>query len=565
MTRNQQELEAKLLGQLRATKEDLIRWEEDPYYMDSATVYKFWDYIRKAPNIIIVGDYDADGISATYILGKSIKEQCPDKKLALRIPKRHAEGFGINMNIAEEIKEKLPKGSLVITVDNGIAAPDVLEDIKAAGYTVIITDHHDLKEDGRIPNVDMVLNPSVEGVDDAFDGKYWCGAAVAYKLCEQIITKDLRKELESIAGIASVADCMNLVEGNWGLVRRAIKSFRKLESPRSLNLLLEKMKQDPKFVNTDTFGFYLGPAFNAAGRLSDEGPNLILKYLFKPSDELADKIIDYNNQRKKLRDEEYKIIEQTIAEHNLQEAYPIVVYAPNLHEGIVGILAGKVTENYNAPAIVFTDSSEEGYIKGSARGVDGFNVFRYLCDNEDLMFKFGGHAGAGGLTILKDNLTELQKRQIKVERSSQNIIKESMFIDKEEIPDIIPIIEECMPFGEGNPVPYFTINIDIEADKAYFVNGKEPIGEDELGNPVFPKHLFVNNSMPEAGNYKITHFFHDPNELNDKNNFLAVGNIFRDGYTKKDTNTTYQFTTFNTEYIEDIHSDNLELDNIGGL
>lgn len=539
MTKHQKELEAKLFGQLNTSKEDLVRWENDPYLMDSATVIKFWQYIEKAPAVIIVGDYDCDGICASYILGKSIKNVHPKKTLSIRIPKRQAEGYGINAAILDEIKSKLPKDSLVVTVDNGIAAPGVLEDLKQSGYKVIITDHHALKEDGHIPEVDMVLDPAVEGVDDAFIGDYWCGAAVAFKLAEQVVSKSIVKELEIYAGIATVADCMKLKEGNWGLVRKSIKSFRRGMAPMSLNELLIAMKQQPEYVNADTYGFYLGPAFNAAGRLFDDGPNTVLQYLFKPTDEGKKKIIEYNDKRKQLRDDEYELVKKAIEESNQINSCPIWVYVPHLHEGIVGILAGKVTEDYHVPAIVLTDSKEAGFLKGSARSVDEVHIFNYLCENDDLLFKFGGHAGAAGLTIEAKNLKELQKRQIKLNIDQTKTV-ERIFIDKEEIPDMLPIVEECMPFGEGNPNPYFAINIDKNSDNVKMVG-------EELN------HLIIDKSRPSDGNYKITHFFHDPNDLHDKNNFLATGHISQSGFRGA------SYASFNTEFIEDIHTLDPEL------
>ncbi len=535
MTRHQKELEKQLLGQLAVSNEDLDRWAKDPFLMDSATVLKFWDYIDKTSHVVIVGDYDCDGITASYIMSKAIKTKYPDKKCSIRIPKRHTEGYGINPAIISEIKEKVPKGGVIITVDNGIAAAPLLEDLKKSGYTVLLTDHHELGSN-KLPDVDMILNPTVDGHNEAFIGKYWCGAAVAYKLVEQVIPKPLAKEFECYAGLATIADCMKLTEGNWGLVKRSIEQFRRKTSPVALNELLIAMKQQPEYANEDTYGYYLGPAFNAAGRLFDDGPNLILQYLFAPNEARKNKIVEYNNERKSIRDSEYELVKEQIENTNQTNACPIWIYVPNLHEGIVGILAGMVTENYHVPAIVLTDSKEEGIYKGSARSIPDVNIFEYLQSNDSLLYKYGGHAGAAGLSIKKENLKALQQAQLKINRPTEKYHIPSMEIDKTEIPNMLDVVERFAPFGEGNPVPYFSIIIDMHSDKAKMVGSEQ-------------NHLIIDNSRKDDGGYKIMHFFHDPNELSDKNNFKAIGNIHLDGFRGMN------YAAFNTEEIEDIHDD----------
>ncbi len=535
MTRHQKELEKQLLGQLAISSEDLDRWQKDPFLMDSATVLKFWDYVAKAPHIVIVGDYDCDGITASYIMSKAIKSKYPDKKCSIRIPKRHTEGYGINPSIISEIKEKVPKDGLIITVDNGIAAAPLLEDLKKSGYKVLLTDHHE-KGANKLPEVDMILNPAVDGCNEAFVGKYWCGAAVAYKIAEQVVSKPLAKEFEVYAGLATIADCMQLTEGNWGLVKRAISQFRRKTSPLALNELLTAMKQQPEYANEDTFGYYLGPAFNAAGRLFDDGPNIILQYLFSSNEQRRDQIVEYNNRRKDIRDQEYELVEEAIKAGNQQNSCPIWVYVPNLHEGIVGILAGMVTENYHVPAIVLTDSKEEGVYKGSARSIPEVNIFEYLVSNHDLLLKYGGHQGAAGLSIKAENLRALQRSQLHLSPQLTSKHIDSMAIEKDEIPQILDVVEKFSPFGEGNPVPYFSITVNVSEDHAKMV------GADK-------NHLIIDNSRESDGGYKIMHFFHDPNELSDKNTFKAIGNIHLDGFRGSD------YAAFNTEEIEDIHDD----------
>ena len=528
------ELENLLLDQLKATEEILIDWECNPYYMDGRTVSEFWDNVQKAPGVAIIGDYDVDGICGTYIMGRSVQKVCPGKKMFLRIPKRFSEGYGINESIANEIREKLPIGSVVITVDNGIKAKEVLENLEKDGYKVLLTDHHGIKEGEVIPKVTMAFNPSVPELSEAFDFKKWCGAAVAFKLCEQMIPKDLVKELEAFAGLATVADCMELTGGNWGLVRKAIRLFREKKAPQSLCNMLMGMNQNPLFVTEDSFGYYLGPCFNAAGRLVDNGGGLVLKYLFAPTGEKLDQLIEFNNKRKKYRDEEYELVKKEIERSGQTDACPIWVNVPNLHEGIVGILAGKVAEEYKVPAIVTTTSEkDQNILKGSARTFGDFNIFAYLNNMSELFEKMGGHPGAAGLSIHKDNFEKAKTYQISKEVFHlQAKPKQELYIYPEAIPSISYILSKYRPYGEGNPEPTFILDIDLNKEKGFVLLGKQ--GE----------HLVYDNQK-----YKITHWSHVPNTLSNKAYFRSYGTIGETNYKGVET------PTYNIENIEDILED----------
>lgn len=533
MTKHQKELEERLLGQLRVTKDDLRQWNSDSYLMDGRVVATFWDYVDKAPAIGIVGDYDVDGICSCYEMSKSIKSLYPSKRVGVRIPKRFSEGYGINKKIADEMREKLPKGSLIITVDNGIAAAPVLEELKADGYKVIVTDHHELGKN-KIPEVDMVLNPSVPECASGFTGDYWCGAGVVYKICEQMVDASLAKELMCYAGLATVADCMKLKEGNWGLVRHAIQEFREGKAPKPLMNMVSAMKQDAKYCNTDTFGFYLGPAFNAAGRLHDEGAKEVLSYLINPTPDKLLTLIGLNEERKRLRDEEYELVKQEIAITGQENAPIIWVALPALHEGIVGILAGKVSEEYGVPAVVMTPKEDDpDVLKGSARSVPGISIFDHLISCGDIFEGFGGHDGAAGLSLTKDNFKIA--KSVPLTQTGTVVVdgKRYMDIDKTEIPEILSVVEHFMPFGEGNPTPAFGVNIDTHKDIPRM------IGQD--------KNHFMLDRMNDG--YKIMHFYHEPNTLADKDHFKMIGSVSLSGWNGLD------YANFNAEAIEDIVED----------
>ena len=516
-TEHQIELTNKIEHQMGIhSTEVLALWQTYDYLMDKNIVVEFWDKIKDAPAILIVGDYDVDGVCSSYIMSKAIKNIYPNIPVSIRIPKRFSEGYGINPKISEEIQRKLPKGSLIVTVDNGIAAAPVLEDLKAKGYNVIVTDHHELGNN-KIPDVDMVINPKAQPDKPIFQGDYWCGAAVAYKIAEQMVSDSLKKELECFAGIATVADCMPLIEGNWGLVRRTMLNIREYKAPDSVLDLLKGLKQNPEALIEDSLGFYLCPAINAPGRLYDDGAKISLDYFLKPTKEKCERLVNENIKRRELRDGQLELLKQDIIEQGLNENCPIWVYRPGLHEGIVGILAGNIAEEYKVPAIVLTDSETEGIIKGSARSAGNINIFNYLSEFSEYFKGFGGHAGAAGLSLPLENLNKIKlspKYQIERPNEDGHSNQIIMDIDMREIKDMADVNEEFRPFGEGNNPPKFRVEANLNNDLYKMV-----------GTP--PVHLQISDPLKQ---FKVMHFFHEPNELKNDKEFSLTGQIHYDVY-----------------------------------
>jgi len=460
---------------------------------------------------VIIGDYDVDGICASHELSQSIHSIFPEKKIKVRIPRRFSEGYGINHAIADEIITTMPKGTVVITVDNGIAAGEVIKRIKNAGFTVLVTDHHEAKEGIALPEADMLIDPAVESIPNPLTGRYWCGAGVVYKLCEPIISESLSQELSTYAALATVADVMELKEGNWGLVRNALKLFKENKAPKALTMLLNSMNQDATFCNEDSFGFYLGPAFNAPGRLQDNGAANVLRYLYNPTQEGAEHIIQINERRKQLAEEETALVNQIIINNHQENECPLWVYAPNLHEGIVGIIAGRIAEQYQRPAIIVTDIEQQpGMVKGSGRSYGTFNLFEYLSNlPDDIFTKMGGHKGAAGLSLSLDKFEKAKTYQIplsQIENEIDNTLI-SMDINSWEIPGIYNILNKFRPFGQGNSTPEFKLEVDSETDKFTYIGNNK-------------NHLAIN-----ADRYKIMHFNHIPNELSNPEHFGMKGHI----------------------------------------
>lgn len=528
------QLDSYILNNLNTTKESLKEWESGHYFMDSRTVTMFWDEIDKAPSVKIIGDYDTDGICASYIMAYSIGRVYKQKPIKIRLPRRFSEGYGFNQTIVDEIKEKDAPGTLIITVDNGITAGPLLEDLERSGFPVIVTDHHEFNR--KIPQVTMVLNPKVKGCNEAFDGDYWCGAGVAYKLCEQMLDNESQKLISIYAGIATIGDIMPLVHGNWGLVRNMIQIFQKEEAPPSLTCLINMLEQNPKYADTETFSYYLCPAFNASGRLYDNGASQILSYLFKPTVEKAKEIIKINNERKKIRDDQTAEVIQAIYDRHLENACPIWIDLPNLHEGIIGIIASEIVKKFNVPAIVLTEK-ENGILKGSARSIGDIHILNYLNNTGADYLKIGGHAGAAGLSITREEYSIAKLSQI----SKPQIEKSTVFsISHDEIPDICEELKTFIPFGEGNPNPILTTVVDMNTDNV------KMIGKDQ-------NHLMIKDQS-DSGPYKITHFYHLPNSLVNKNKFILEGTISESNFNDE------EIPTFDAKEIREYDLNEHELD-----
>lgn len=550
------QLEEFLYKQLDITEEERLSWEQDRYAIDSQFANHFWGTVKNANSVCILGDYDVDGVCATYILGKTIQEICPETALTMRIPKRFSEGYGISEKLVCELEDTLPKGSLIITVDNGIASAALIDRLQKDGFSVIVTDHHEAK--GELPKVELICNPTVKELPNPLPCRGWCGAAVAYKLCEAILPPSaLQKQLETYAGLATVADCMPLREGNWGLVRRALKHIQEGEGPRALYQLLDRVKQSYQVCNEETFGFYLGPAINAPGRLEDTGAGEVLEYLFSEAEELADWIIEKNEERKTLKEKESELVCRYIEEHKLEHNEPIWVAMEGLHEGILGILAGVVAEKYGHSAIVLSplEGNPEVY-KGSARAGEGKNIFTYLTSVAPFLLKWGGHPGAAGLSIEKKHLREVYGCvTVEEEREKKQQKKEPIFqISKWEIPKLSSILQKFAPYGEGNPKPHFSLPISVKKDKvSYF--GKKGAPKLHLSmdgiiqdKPILKVLQFYHFLMPENGEEKGI------SQLRNEEEFLLKGTITKSVNVDYKTKTASILPTFQGEEAVDMES-----------
>lgn len=508
------------------------QWKEQEYIKDKSVIEKFWKLCEQAEYIKIIGDYDVDGICSTYILYKSIAEKFPEKDIRLRLPKRITEGYGISRPIINEIHSEFPRNkenALIITVDNGISAGHYLEPLMDEGYNVCILDHHQLADGVNLPQVDLCIDPALDRLVNPFHGDYWCATAVSYFMVRDVISKELAKELETFAGIATVSDCMELKEGNWVLARNAIENVREYNIPDSLKILLKELNQERLDCTEDTFGYYLGPCFNACSRIYDAA-NRMLNYLISPTNEEAHEIKKINDERKELSKAFTELTIAKVKELGKEKDYPLWLYYPDIPEGIVGIIAGHLAETFECPAIVLTntdmvDGEGNSIYKGSARSYGEFNIYQHLYASRDKLFKFGGHPGAAGLSVADIYYEELshifaEKVPLSIEEQSTPIP-----IEPASIPSYLNILEMYRPYGQGRAVPTFSMEIDLDQQKDL---KKTYMGKQQ-------EHLSIEGPF---GKYKILHFYHlDESGENTKEekSFFMQGKITKSTFRGKTT------------------------------
>lgn len=526
-----EKLRQQILSNLGVSQAEFESWKTKDYVTSKEVVQTFIDLAKNADKIWIFGDYDCDGICASYIMAKELKA-LTGLDVSIHLPKRFSEGYGMKENqidviYEQEDKQLLNEGKnvLIVTVDNGIASFPAIKKAKEYGYQVIVTDHHELGNN-TVPDADLVIDPKVDGhnpfdVSSTTPFNGYCGAGVAYKIAEQFIEDEaLLYELKCFAALATIADVMSLREENHTLVKEVLDAMRAGQVPKPIQLLGEAKQFDFSTIVEKDFGFTFGPMFNACGRLYDDGAEVVYKYLMQPTKEMAEQIVETNETRKDIVKSEYETIQKTIEHHNFDVFQPLIVYVPSLHEGIVGILAGKITEDYGVPSIVLTDTEDKKIVKGSARSVEGFSIFNYLCDihtsHPEFFVGFGGHDGAAGLSVHKDKLKQLKQYSLSLsfERPASFLQKNVLQISKDQIPVVYNTMREYAPFGEGNPDIIVRALFHKFYDKAFMVGKNKDT-------------LLINK-----GDYKVVSY---SCELPKKNMFWVEGPLEKSSYNGNST------------------------------
>lgn len=412
------------------------------------------EQIKKGTRIRIVGDYDVDGVTATYILYDALSTA---KALVdWYIPHRIRDGYGLNEDI---IRSSAEDGiELIITCDNGIAATAAAEEAKRLGIGLIVTDHHEAPE--VLPPADIIVDPKQVG--DEYPCHDICGAVVAAKFAMLLFEKleikaDISRYLEFMA-LATVCDVVSLQGENRTIAKLGMEALKHTSNP-GLKALLAECEINKEMLSEYHLGYVLGPCLNATGRIDDAG--LALQLLLAGDDESAHKIArecrELNEERKLMTAEQEKI---AFSKLDSLESLPnvIVLELENCHESILGILAGRIKEKYNRPTIVVTKSGDN--YKGSARSIPAYNMFMELSSVSNLLIKFGGHPMAAGLSLKEENVGRLRDALNSVCSLSEADMCRKFMIDAEISFNLFDekAIEELnllAPFGQNNPTVMF--------------------------------------------------------------------------------------------------------------
>lgn len=423
--------------------------------------------IQENKKIRIIGDYDVDGIISVFILYTALKK-C-GANVDYEIPDRIKDGYGINENI---VKVAYDEGvDTIITCDNGISAIDQIQYAKDLGLTVIVTDHHDvpfIEEDGvrtfLSSQADAIINP--KQIECEYKFKSICGAGVAFKLMEALYEEigmdkeECYKLIEFIA-IATVCDVVDLIDENRIFVKNGLEMLNNSKNI-GINALKKACGLEDKEITAYHLGFVIGPCLNASGRLDSakKGLELLLMEDDEEAKNLAQEIVDLNDARKNMTKEGVDRAINIIDSTDINNDNILVVYIPDIHESLAGIVAGRVKEKYNKPTIILT-KSEEG-VKGSARSIEEYNMFEGLLACKELLDKFGGHPMAAGLSLQEDKVDELRiALNNKCELTDEDLTRKIMIDSSLPLEYLnLHLIEELNvlePFGKGNAKPVFGV------------------------------------------------------------------------------------------------------------
>lgn len=432
--------------------------------MDTA-VSVLQEKLKDGKEIRIIGDYDIDGINATYILMEGLKEL--GGKVSIDIPDRMKDGYGLNRTLIDRAFDD--EIDTIITCDNGIAAKDEIAYAKSLGMTVIVTDHHEVPyeetENGirhLLPPADAVVDPKRGDCEYPFPNL--CGAAVAYKLIETLFNvegkdvEDIDYLMENVA-IATVGDVMDLVGENRIFVKQGLEML-KCTKNLGLKALMECTGIPVERLSAYHIGFVLGPCLNASGRLdtAKRAIELLCAKTKRDADILAGDLKALNDSRKDMTAQAVEDAVEMVEHTELGKDRVLVLYLPKCHESLAGIVAGRVREKYYKPVFVLTEA-EDG-VKGSGRSIEAYHMYEEMNRCKDLFTKFGGHKLAAGFSLPEGNVEEFRRRMNENCRLTEDDLCEKVSIDM-QLPlayvneTLVEELECLEPFGKGNPKPVF--------------------------------------------------------------------------------------------------------------
>ena len=464
-------IEQLVLARQLATNEslDIFANEEtihhDPFLFSemSKIITRINEAIGQGEPILIYGDYDADGVTGTSILVRCLREL--GALVDYYIPNRFYEGYGPN---EDAFMQAIADGyQLVITVDNGIAGIDEAEILLEHGVDLIITDHHQVKE--TLPRAYAILHPEL---DENYPFHHLSGAGVALKVAEALLQEVIPEDFYAIAMLGTIGDVVPLIDENRSIVKRGLAALRETEI-EGLNAMMDLAGTEKSEATEVNVGFELCPRLNAPGRM-DEAALSVECLIAEGEGEaklIADQIESFNSERQKVTQKVLEEATKLVDAKTLAKKKVVILYSPHWHEGILGIVAGRLAKQWQKAVFVVTDD-HEGYIKGSARAVEGYHLFELLNECQDLIERFGGHALAAGITFAPENLQALEDKMNELLQEVE--VTPSLQVDLSlPLSDLnVSFVEQLSilaPFGEGNRPPV------IELKNVYVKNVK-PIG-----------------------------------------------------------------------------------------
>lgn len=423
--------------------------------------------IQEKRHIYIFGDYDVDGICCGAVMTVGLRALGYEDHVTVRLPKRFSEGYGVSEKAIDEFEGN----SLLITVDNGISAIEPIKKAKDKGMTVMVVDHHlpATDENGApvYPDADLIIDPNaIEGSAD-FNG--YCGAGLAYRImCQLINDRKVLIRLLCLAAVATIADSVPLTYENRRIVRYGLHYMTDMGYATTGLFALLSLCDCNEYVSETDIGFKIAPCLNAPGRLYDDGAKqsfLLMSFEgdLREAKLMAEKQLTDNEKRKELSDEWTKKINEQIQKEHLEADNPMTIYAPGVPEGIIGIIAGRIAEEWHTPCILLGDAEQAGILKGSARSSGDVHLYNLLKHGEMYLLRFGGHAPAAGLSLKAENLNAFRHiMQDTLMNLYPGFTREEMptvydmELDGRKRDQVLHVFEEVIrysPYGQGNPAP----------------------------------------------------------------------------------------------------------------
>ena len=482
----------------------------DPFLMlgVAEAVKRLEQAIKQEEKIAIFGDYDADGVCGSVILKTVLEELGADLSGGIFIPNRLKEGYGLNEEAIKKMAKKNVK--LLITVDCGISDLADIELANSLGLEVIITDHH--QPGHKLPRAKVIINPWQS--KDKYPFKELSGTGVAFKLAQALIKNNDKikpgweKWLLDLVALATVADCVPLLGENRTLVRYGLLVLAQtqrlgLQELMKIARLKPAYEAETLWTNLDTYsiGFVLAPRLNAAGRIehADLALDLLVTRDLANARAMAQQIDDYNRQRQKITDGIVAEIEKRLKEKAPDKEYPVIIECDkDWSPGVIGLVAGKISDRYHRPSIIFSsvNGGESGCVRGSARSIPNFNIVAAIEECSDLLVEFGGHKGAAGLELKEENLEAFKEKFNKITRQTlrEKDLTPVLEVDLEVQPsdlgwELFDNLERLEPFGQGNERPAWLLKAMEITSLRVVGNGSKHL-KLELKNESLPNKTF---------------------------------------------------------------------------